>query len=104
MRFFEQITRLQESSGSLFEEMRTRPCHLTLTGLQGGDIRGTPKGKYVMISGSGKGYLCVVAAAIMWAISGRPASPFRGRIYPMEVVQLRATWPPPPGDRILGEA
>lgn len=45
-----------------------------------------------MISGSGKGYLCVLAAAIMWAISGTTGKAlFESGITPMEVVQLRAT-------------
>ena len=45
-----------------------------------------------MISGSGKGYLCLLAAAIMWAISGTTGKAlFESGITPMEVVQLRAT-------------
>jgi drug/metabolite transporter (DMT)-like permease len=45
-----------------------------------------------MLSSSAKGYLCVVAAAIMWAISGTTGKAlFESGITPMEVVQVRAT-------------
>jgi drug/metabolite transporter (DMT)-like permease len=45
-----------------------------------------------MISDSSKGYLCVVAAAIMWAISGTTGKAlFESGITPIEVVQIRAT-------------
>lgn len=45
-----------------------------------------------MLSSSGKGYLCVVAAAIMWAISGTTGKAlFESGITPVEVVQVRAT-------------
>ncbi|HYR01815.1 MAG TPA: EamA family transporter [Syntrophobacteria bacterium] len=45
-----------------------------------------------MLSGSSKGYLCVVAAAIMWAISGTTGKAlFESGMTPMEVVQFRAT-------------
>ena len=46
-----------------------------------------------MISDSGKGYLFVVAAAIMWAISGTTGKALFGTgITPFEVVQVRATF------------
>src|SRR5512139_3313813 len=46
-----------------------------------------------MISDSSKGYLCVVAAAIMWAISGTTGKAlFSTGITPFEVVQVRATF------------
>jgi drug/metabolite transporter (DMT)-like permease len=45
-----------------------------------------------MLSGSGKGYLAVVAAAIMWAASGTTGKAlFETGITPVEVVQVRAT-------------
>lgn len=45
-----------------------------------------------MASGSGKGYLCVVAAAIMWAVSGTTGKAlFETGVTPIEVVQVRAT-------------
>jgi len=45
-----------------------------------------------MVSGSTRGYLCVVAAAIMWAISGTTGKAlFSTGITPFDVVQIRAT-------------
>jgi drug/metabolite transporter (DMT)-like permease len=45
-----------------------------------------------MASNSAKGYLCVVAAAIMWAVSGTTGKAlFESGISPIEVVQVRAT-------------
>jgi drug/metabolite transporter (DMT)-like permease len=45
-----------------------------------------------MASRSAKGYLCVVAAAIMWAVSGTTGKAlFETGITPIEVVQVRAT-------------
>jgi len=45
-----------------------------------------------MASSSAKGYLCVVAAAVMWAVSGTTGKAlFESGVTPIEVVQVRAT-------------
>jgi drug/metabolite transporter (DMT)-like permease len=45
-----------------------------------------------MVSSSSKGYLCVVAAAVMWASSGTTGKAlFSTGVTPFEVVQVRAT-------------
>ncbi|MCG6945023.1 MAG: DMT family transporter, partial [Deltaproteobacteria bacterium] len=47
----------------------------------------------VPVAGSTKGYLCVMAAAILWAASGTIGKGlFAGGITPLDVVQVRATF------------
>ncbi|MBW1981334.1 MAG: EamA family transporter [Deltaproteobacteria bacterium] len=46
-----------------------------------------------MAYSSSKGYLCVIAAAVMWASSGTVGKAlFAGRVTPLDVVQVRATF------------
>ncbi|UCG14559.1 MAG: EamA family transporter [Deltaproteobacteria bacterium] len=46
-----------------------------------------------MATGSNKGYLCVISAAILWASSGTVGKAlFAGTVTPMDVVQTRSTF------------